>query len=87
MLRNFYHTDTIPFTFVSDELNGVTRDNQGTVRPRLSRSFASLSQAEEENAQSRMYLGIHWAFDKTAGIDQGRRVADYVFQHAFVPQP
>jgi hypothetical protein len=26
-----------------------------------------------------------WAFDKTEGIVQGRRVADYVFTHAFVP--
>ena len=33
MLRNFYRTDRIPFTFVSDEFNGVTRDNAGTVRP------------------------------------------------------
>ena len=31
-LRNFYETDNIAFTFVSDELNGVTRDNQGNVR-------------------------------------------------------
>jgi hypothetical protein len=64
----------------------VTRDNKGRVRPRLPRSFASLSEAEEENGQSRIYLGIHWAFDKTEGIAQGRRVADYVFAHAFVPR-
>ena len=83
MLRNFYGTDDIAFTFVSDELNGVTRDHAGNVRPLIERTFASLSQAEEENGQSRIYLGIHWAFDKTAGIAQGRRVADYVFTHAF----
>src|SRR2546426_6387885 len=83
-LRNFYRTDDIAFTFVSDEFNGVTQDNQGTVRPRIPRSFSSLSQAEEENGQSRIYLGIHWAFDKTQAIAQGRRVADYVFENAFV---
>src|SRR5438046_10397590 len=48
-LRRFYGTDAIAFTFVSDELNGVTRDNDGTVRPMTPRSFASLSQSEEEN--------------------------------------
>jgi len=85
ILRSFYGTDAIPFTFVSDEFNGMTRDNQGRVRPRLARSFSSLSQAEEELGQSRIYLGIHWAFDKTAGDTQGRRVADYVLGHAFVP--
>lgn len=84
-LRRFYGTDQIPFTFVSDEFNGVTVDNQGNTRPLLPRSFGSLSQAEEENGQSRIYLGIHWSFDKTEGITQGRRVADYVFKHAFQP--
>jgi hypothetical protein len=84
-LRKFYRTDHIAFTFVSDEFNGVTMDNNGNVRPLLSRSFSSLSDAEEENGQSRIYLGIHWVFDKTEGIVQGRRVADYVFKNAFVP--
>jgi hypothetical protein len=86
MLRNFYRTDRIPFTFVSDEFNGVTRDNAGNVRPLVERSFSSLSQAEEENGQSRIYLGIHWSFDKTEGIAQGRRVADYVFKNILRPQ-
>jgi hypothetical protein len=86
MLRNFYRTDRIPFKFVSDEYNGVTLDNNGVVRPLKERRFSSLSQAEEENGQSRMYLGIHWAFDKTEGIAQGRRVADYVFKNILRPQ-
>jgi hypothetical protein len=85
ILREFYGTDRIAFTFVSDELNGVTLANDGTVRPRMPRRFASLSEAEEENGQSRIYLGIHWSFDKTEGIAQGRRVASYVFRNAFEP--
>ena len=86
ILRKFYHTDRIAFTFVSDEFNGVTMDNTGRPRPLLPRSFSSLSQAEEENGQSRIYLGIHWAFDKTEGIAQGRRVADYVLENIFIPK-
>jgi hypothetical protein len=85
-LRRFYRTDRIAFTFVSDEYNGVTEDNQGNVRPLLPRSFTSLSQAEEENGQSRIYLGIHWSFDKTAGIAQGRDIANWVFDNAFRPR-
>jgi hypothetical protein len=84
-LRNFYRTDRIRFTFVSDEFNGVTEDNQGHPRPLIPRSFRTLSEAEEENGQSRIYLGIHWKFDKTEGINQGRRVANYVFDNAFRP--
>lgn len=85
-LRQFYGTDRIRFTFVSDEFNGITRDNQGNVRPLIPRSFRTLSQAEEENGQSRIYLGIHWSFDKTEGIAQGRRVADYVLRNVFTPR-
>ena len=86
-LRRFFGTDAIAFTFVSDEFNGTTKDDNGNVRPYIPRSFSSLSQAEEENGQSRIYLGIHWAFDKTQGIAQGRNVGNYVFDHAFTPLP
>jgi PAP2 superfamily protein len=85
VMRRFYGTDNIAFTFVSDEFNGQTRDHNGNLRPYRPRSFSTLSQAEEENGQSRIYLGIHWSFDKTEGIALGRRVADYVFDHAFTP--
>src|SRR5258706_5706877 len=78
MLRRLYGTNDIAFTFVSDELNGVTRDSSGHVHPLIPRSFTALSQAEEENGQSRIYLGIHWSFDKTASIALGRQVGDYV---------
>lgn len=85
VLRKFFKTDKIAFTLVSDEFNGVTEDADGNVRPLKPRSFTSLSQAEEENGQSRIYLGIHWSFDKTAGIAQGRRVADYILDNLFKP--
>lgn len=69
----------------SDEFNDVTTDNQGNVRPLIPRTFPNLSAAEEENGQSRIYLGIHWEFDKTEGILQGRRIADFVLANAFQP--
>ncbi len=84
-LRRFYGKDRIRFTLASDEFNGETRGNDGKVRPAVLRRFSSFSEAEEENGQSRIYLGIHWAFDKTEGIAQGKRVADYVFAHTFSP--
>jgi membrane-associated phospholipid phosphatase len=83
ILRKLYG-DRVPFTFVSDEWNGVTRDNEGWVRPRLPRSYSSLSQAEEEAGQSRIYLGVHFRFDKVEGAAVGHRVADYVLQRGLV---
>src|SRR5262249_2746782 len=85
VLRRFFGTDDLPFPFVSDQLNGGTRGAVGGGRPLVPRRFSTLSQAEEENGQSRIYLGIHWSFDKNEGIAQGRRVADYVFDNAFRP--
>ncbi len=53
--------------FVSDELNGVNKDNKGTVRPRHVRSFPDgLWQMIMENGLSRVYLGVHWSFDAFA---------------------
>jgi hypothetical protein len=83
VLRRLYG-DKVPFTFLSDEWNGVTRDNAGWVRPKWPRSYGSLSQAEEEAGQSRIYLGVHWQFDKTGGIRVGHQIADYVFKRGLV---
>lgn len=82
-LRNYFGTDNIPFTFVSDELNGVTTDNNGNIRPLRPRSFSSLSEAEFENGMSRIYLGIHFRSDATEGTKMGNQVANYVFQNKF----
>lgn len=73
VLEDFYGTDNVHFTLHSDEMPGVTR------------SYNSFSQADEENGMSRIYLGIHWTFDKTAGQQIGHNVADYVMQHAALP--
>jgi hypothetical protein len=52
-LRLFFGTDRIPLSFVFDEFNGVTRDNQGQVRLLAPRRFSTLSQAEMERRSSR----------------------------------
>jgi hypothetical protein len=85
VLRQYYGTDELPFSFVSDEFNGLTLGSDGEPRPVVERSFARLSDAEEENAQSRIYLGIHFSFDKTSAVEQGRNVARYVTERLYPP--
>lgn len=59
--------------FVSDELNGVSTDNRGTVRPRHVREFpGGLWQMIVENGLSRVYLGVHWSFDAFLVRDNGK---------------
>jgi hypothetical protein len=98
ILADFYQTDdvhfSIPFTFISDELNGVSRDVQAAipdlvqnhVRDELPRTYESFSQAAAENAASRIFLGIHWRFDAIQGISAGDRIADYTFDNLLRPR-
>lgn len=82
-------------TFVSDELNGQTTDNQRTIRPKHARTFpGGLWQAMIENGLSRVYLGVHWVFDAFAlgadgnpdlsvnkgGVPLGMRIAEDIYE-------
>jgi hypothetical protein len=59
--------------FVSDELNGVNKDNKGTVRPKHARSFgAGLWRMIIQNGRSRVDLGVHWVFDAFAVDNNGQ---------------
>lgn len=81
-------------TFVSDEYNGVNRDNLGTVRSKHARNFpGGLWQMIVENGLSRVYLGVHWVFDAFAvdaannpnltlnvgGVPLGLKIAEDIF--------
>jgi hypothetical protein len=84
-LADFYGRDDITFSFTSDECNGVTKDQDGSVRPVVTRTFPSFSAAADQNGQSRIYLGIHWRFDKVYGIQAGNAIADFAFAHLLRP--
>lgn len=89
-----YQPDTLTgaLVFISDELDGIARDNAGTVRTRVPRTFpGGLWQMIEENGRSRVYLGVHWVLDAFAvdpetgemdlernigGVPLGLRIAD-----------
>jgi hypothetical protein len=90
VLEDFYQTDTIPIpgglTIISDEFNTHTVDQNGVTRPLRQRTFNYFSQMAGENAQSRIYLGIHWHFDAVEGIRSGDGIGDYVYTHALTPR-
>jgi hypothetical protein len=97
IMSDFYQTDDmnikIPFDFISDEFNGVTRDIHEEI-PNLvmnfirnieSRHYTSFSQAAAENAASRIFLGIHYRFDAIQGVSAGDRIADIDFDTILRP--
>jgi len=60
-------------SFVSDEHNGASKDNNGTVRPRHARTFPDgLWQMIVENGRSRVFLGVHWVFDAFSVDSNGK---------------
>ncbi len=85
-LRRYFGRDDIAFSLQSDEFNGVTRDQNGLVRPARTRTYRSLSQAELENHDSRIYLGVHWRFDQDEGLSRGEAVANFVYEHILRPR-
>ena len=86
-MEDFYGTDVIPggLTIISDEFNTITVDQNGIARPLLPRTYNFFSQMAGENAESRIYLGIHWQFDAIEGIRSGDGIGDYVFTNALTP--
>jgi hypothetical protein len=79
----------VKFSFVSDEFNGINRDGNGVIRPLLKRDF-TLASAIEENAKSRVYLGVHWNFDAKDGIDLAKDLIcgiDQRFEKPRGPKP
>jgi hypothetical protein len=55
------------------------------VLPGVERSFDSFSDAAEEATLSRIFAGVHFRFDLTAGHRLGREVADFVLDHFLQP--
>ena len=73
VLAQYYGTDNIQFTATSDELPGVTR------------SYSTLTQANDENAWSRIYMGVHWSFDRIYGESEGAALANYIYPRILQP--
>jgi hypothetical protein len=53
--------------------------------PGVLRSFTSFSEAARENAASRVYCGIHWRTSTDAGLEQGERIGEHVFERQLPP--
>jgi hypothetical protein len=73
VLKSVLRHDRFSFAVTSEVLPGVER------------SFDSFSDAAEEATMSRIFAGVHFRFDLTAGHRLGREVADFVLDHFLKP--
>lgn len=73
MLALLLHRDAIEFTVSSPSAPGVAL------------TYDSLEACSEEIGMSRLYGGIHFRFSNRTGLDLGRRIAEWAYQHAYQP--
>ena len=69
VLISFFRENHFDFTVTSEVLPGVDR------------SFTSFSSAAEEATLSRIFAGVHFRSDLTAGQHLGRQIADFVLDN------
>ncbi len=68
VLKSFFGTDDVIFDATTEdpEVKGVTRQ------------FRSFSAAADENARSRVYLGVHYQWDADAGVQAGTALGSWI---------
>jgi hypothetical protein len=74
VLARFFDDDEVGFTTTS-----------GLPFPGITRTFSSFSQAAQENANSRVYAGIHFRSACEDGLKMGRKVGRFTFLHTLNP--
>ena len=74
ILARFFNDDAVAFTVTS-----------GAPFAGITRSYASFSEAAKENADSRVYAGIHFREATRDGVRLGRRVGAFGEKHCLKP--
>jgi hypothetical protein len=74
VMARFFGTDYLAFTATA-----------GPPYAGTTRLYSSFSQAALENANSRVLAGIHFRASCVAGLWQGQRIGDYVYNNVLRP--
>jgi hypothetical protein len=82
ILKQFFGTDDIPFTACSTTLAAGSRCDDPSP---VIRSYSSFSQAANENAVSRIYIGIHFRRAVEEGVRHGQKIAAYAIRRFMKP--
>lgn len=78
-MAGFFGTDAVTFTVDSEDPFYNALPVHGA------RTYHSFAAAAWENAQSRLYLGVHFRFDAVDGNESGTALGRYVASHMLLP--
>jgi hypothetical protein len=70
VMRLFFDTDDVTFEVGTEDPHSKRGET---------RTFESFTAAGEEDARSRIFLGVHYQFDGDAGYKLGMKIGEYVF--------
>lgn len=66
---------------------GFTMTSTSAEPANSTRTFSNFSQASLENADSRIFAGIHFRFSCEGGIELGKRIGDWIIENHLKPRP
>jgi len=72
-------------TYFLGSHHAFTATSTSALPQNLVRSFKSFKQAAEENADSRVMVGIHFRFSCKAGLNMGEKVAKWTLENYLKP--
>jgi len=72
VMRHWFGRDDIAFSGGTDDPHAVG----------VTRHFDSFTDAADENAHSRLWLGVHWHFDADSALNPGSELGDWSVDHA-----
>lgn len=82
VLTALYGND-LRFATTSDNHSGLTQKPLPGI---TTRQFGNFWDAAEEASMSRIYGGIHYKFDSTAGLEAGKAIGTFVIEHLLRPR-
>ena len=82
VLKQFFHDDSMDFSICSFTL--PTGQTCTSASPTM-RSFSSFSEAAQENAVSRIYVGFHFRDAVVTGTHHGRQIGRWTVNHILRP--
>ncbi len=66
---------------------GFTMTSTSAEPVNSTRSFVNFSQAAVENADSRVFAGIHFRFSCERGLELGQKIGDWILENSLKPRP